>query len=98
MTDAPTDLFGEPLLGHEPLPTIPGKRKPTKLNGYAAPPGTGPKGETCQSCAHYARLERAKVYLKCLLVKARWTGGPGTDIRAKSPACAGWKAKTPDTK
>lgn len=60
--------------------------------GYADVPGSGPAGETCKTCAHLYRHEMAKTYLKCALMKHRWTGGPGSDIKAKSPACARWEA------
>lgn len=91
MIAAPVDLFGQEITAPMPLPPSDGKRRKTKVNGYAALPGTGPAGETCKSCVHYARIQRAKVYLKCAKVKARWTGGPGTDIKAASPACAYWE-------
>lgn len=85
------DLFGNLVVERDPPPPGEKKRRETRPNGYAAPPGGGPKGETCKSCAHYARTQHAKVYRKCLLVRARWTNGPGTDILAKSPACGAWK-------
>lgn len=89
------DLFGHPI-PEKSLPTPSsekGKRKPTKPNGYAAIPGTGPTGETCRTCAHLARVRHSKKYLKCLLERHRWTNGPGTDIRASSPACKRWEPK-----
>lgn len=55
--------------------------------GYAAPPGTGPKGQTCGTCRHLYRNRMAKTYLKCSLMRSVWTGGAGTDILAKAPAC-----------
>lgn len=61
--------------------------------GYAAAPGTGPAGETCKSCAHYSGHRMSKIYRKCGLMRAFWTGGPGTDIKAKSPACKHWMEK-----
>ena len=54
---------------------------------YAAPPGTGPSGETCGSCEHIWRSEK---YRKCNLMRACWTSGPRTDILARSPACSKW--------
>lgn len=60
--------------------------------GYAAPPGSGPTGETCKSCLHLVRREKAKTYLKCGLMQQGWTGGAGTDVRASSPACSRWEA------
>lgn len=69
-------------------------RKGLKKTGHAAPPGTGPVGETCGSCKHLYRKEMAKTYLKCELSQATWTGGGGTDIRARDLACSKWEAKT----
>jgi hypothetical protein len=85
------DLFGQEITTPPPLPPSEKKRHKTIPKGYAAPPGTGPAGETCRTCAHYARVEHAKVYLKCLKVRERWTNGPGTDILARSPACHYWE-------
>jgi hypothetical protein len=51
------------------------------VRGYAAIPGAGPK------------IEYANVYHKCALMEAVWTGGTGTDIRVRSPACRLWEAK-----
>lgn len=81
------DLFGQEILTE--------KRQPTKLKGYAAPPGTGPKGETCRTCEHYCRVRKANTYRKCGKVRDRWMGGPGTDILARSPACAYWEKAKP---
>lgn len=83
------DLFGDAVVivnAHEP------KRKPTIRRGYAAPPGTGPAGETCKTCEHCVRCgHNNKHYLKCELRKPSWTHGEGTDILAKSPACSKWE-------
>jgi hypothetical protein len=59
--------------------------------GYAAPPGTGPEGETCGSCEHCVRGREGR-YRKCELNRARWTHGPGSDILARSLACSKWTA------
>lgn len=72
------DLFGSVVLP---------EKKSTKANGYAYPPGTGPANETCSTCSHFIRRLGGR-YFKCGLT--RWTHGPGTDIRAKSPACKLW--------
>lgn len=69
-----------------------GKRKDPTPAGYAAPPGTGPEGETCAGCRNLVRQEYAKTYLKCGLNLERWTGGRKTDVLARSPACAKWLA------
>lgn len=88
------NLFGEWV--PEPDEMIRGartKRKPTKPNGYVWHPGTGPAGETCKTCAHIARIETraGNVYRKCGLNRLNWTGGPGSDILAKTPACLKWE-------
>lgn len=56
---------------------------------YAAPPGSGPDGETCGSCKHIARSAK---FRKCELVRHKWTHGLGTDIKARAPACSKWEA------
>lgn len=64
------------------------RRKPTVKNGYAAPPGTGPIGETCKGCKHKLSTgSGGKNFIKCELRRATWTNGEGTDILAGSPAC-----------
>jgi hypothetical protein len=65
-------------------------RRLSKKHGHAAVPGTGPAGETCGSCANLERLSMAKTYLKCGLMRAYWTGGEGTDVRAGDAACRRW--------
>ena len=62
----------------------------SKKRGHAAPPGTGPAGETCGSCKNLVRRRMAKSYLKCALMRAAWTGGYGMDVRARDPACSKW--------
>lgn len=69
------------------------KRRRSTSRSHPDLPGTGPTGETCKSCANLARLQYAKVYLKCELMRAYWTGGPGTDVRAGDPACRRWERK-----
>lgn len=62
--------------------------------GHAARPGSGPEGQTCGSCRHYTRrITRGGTFRKCGLTKATWTGGPGSDIRKKDPACHLWEAE-----
>jgi len=62
-----------------------------KKSLHAAPPGTGPAGETCGSCANLYRKRMGKTYLKCSLTRAQWTGGGGTDVKARDAACSKWK-------
>ena len=76
---------------------LPGRkpRESGEPRGFAARPGSGPVGETCGSCAHCARIGyHRRRYLKCRVIRHRWTHGPGTDIRAKAPACSFWQATT----
>ena len=83
-----------PELGHPPEKVIDSTgRKKTVKKGYAAPPGTGPEGETCKSCKFKTKkLGVAGHFLKCDLMRSAWTGGTGTDIKAKSPACREWES------
>lgn len=71
------------------------KRKPTIPSGYAALPGTGPEGKTCRDCKHKQTQSNtgAKSWIKCVLMRAAWTHGPGSDIRAGSPACRRFEPK-----
>ncbi|MFL5607717.1 MAG: hypothetical protein ACJ8AD_14800 [Gemmatimonadaceae bacterium] len=88
------DLFGERTWTEsQALKKSLRKRSTTQPRGYAAQPGSGPEGETCGSCCHLYRNVRAKTYLKCDLMRAHWTGGARTDIRARSPACSRWETK-----
>jgi hypothetical protein len=92
------DLFGNEITEAEARVilgrTVTGKkkRKPTRPNGYADLPGTGPPGETCRSCRHIERHQGGtRTYLKCGLMARRHTHGPGSDILAKAPACRRWE-------
>jgi hypothetical protein len=67
-------------------------RRLSKKHGHAAVPGSGPAGETCGSCENLVRKQMASTYLKCGLMEAYWTGGYGTDVRAKDAACRRWEA------
>lgn len=83
------DLWNQPIGAH--------KRKTALPKGHAANPGSGPKGETCGTCQHRTHVRGgAKEYQKCELCRKSWTHGPGSDIRAKDPACAYWKPKGGD--
>lgn len=85
------DMFGNEVTVEEARALLKNKhRPPTVKRGYAAPPGTGPAGETCKTCRHLFRNHQSKTYLKCSLMSAHWTGGPGTDILAGAPACREW--------
>lgn len=66
-------------------------------NGYGHVPGGGPAGETCGSCRHHVILRYSKNYHKCELARGKWTGGRGSDILVKSPACQKWQALDGET-
>ena len=93
------DLFGNEVAFDPAGPALTPKerrklkhgRTTTLPRGHAAPPGSGPAGETCRSCEHYTLRKWAGVYRKCGLMRAHWTGGGGSDIRAKDPACSKWE-------
>lgn len=64
--------------------------------GYAARPGTGPKGKTCKGCEHYHLVQgNSRWYRKCGLMQSQWTSGKGSDIKAGSPACAKFEPEKP---
>lgn len=88
-----TDLFGYPVRDLSTLRQR--KENAGKPQGYAAPPGTGPRGETCGSCEFAVRRNGGKRnFWKCaklLRLGGKWTAGYGTDIRLKSPACKHWQ-------
>lgn len=91
----PTDLFGQPIAAAALLerPRRHAAARPWR-GGYAAAPGSGPAGERCQTCRHYTRRGgHSRSYPKCLLMKHAWTSGPGSDVKAKTPACHRWAEK-----
>ena len=69
--------------------------EPVERKGHADYPGTGPEGCTCRTCVHYTRalIPSGRVFRKCGLMRRIWTHGPGTDIRAKDPACKHWEQR-----
>ncbi len=85
-----SDLFGHAMPPAERRKALGIKRGP-QPKGYFAAPGTGPEGETCRTCKHATAKRMSKTYWKCGKASARWTGGLGSDIRLKSPACVGWE-------
>lgn len=72
-----------------------GEKPTTGLREKARPTFTlGPEGKTCKSCKHAVRREGGNsTFFKCLLNRARWTGGLATDIRLKDPACGLYEAE-----
>lgn len=77
---------------------FPKPRQHTELpgDGYAASPGSGPKGETCGSCGRckkvrFEREGRTAGWNKCGLVKRAFS--KSTDIRLDAPACLHWLAR-----
>lgn len=83
------DLFGNEITEEEARRL--NKRRDPEPKGYAALPGTGPQGEACKTCKHLYRRQFARTYLKCALMRAYWTDGHGSDIKAKAPACRHWE-------
>lgn len=80
------DLFGlaaGPMLTEKQRRRL--RNKSPQARGYAAVPGTGPEGQTCGTCHHIYRTHR---FRKCNLMRRIWTHGPGTDIKARTPACS----------
>lgn len=91
------DLFGQEVdpasIAEAPYGTRP-RAAQRPRGGYAAPPGSGPDGETCGTCERsYRRATRAnKAFWKCSLI--RETNGAGSDIRKSAPACSRWEILT----
>ena len=72
-------------------PIIAVKRK----TGHAGIPGTGPAGESCGSCGNYRSIRGgSRTFPKCVLMRAKWSAGPGSDIRKSDPACGRWTVTT----
>lgn len=66
--------------------------KPLGQRCTPMPSGTGPEGETCGTCRF--KVYRGNVagrYLKCELTQEHWTGGGGSDIKARWLACGKWE-------
>lgn len=49
-------------------------------------------GATCGNCTHAvaAGWRGERTYHKCILDRSRWTASPGSDLRLRWRACAGW--------
>jgi hypothetical protein len=77
------------LFGWE-VPDVPQSKRADRA--HPARPGSGPKGETCGTCRHLARIQ-PKVYRKCALMRHLWTSSYGTDVRCKDWACERWEGK-----
>lgn len=83
------DLFGEEvvLIGK---PSLKGVKRVT---GYAAPPGTGPAGETCGTCRHIRRERNYsgnKRWAKCAI--GYQSSCDASDIKVRAPACKLWES------
>lgn len=85
------DMFGQELSLQEAERSMRKRTSPVP-RGYAAPPGSGPAGETCKTCQHIVRFKR---YRKCGKRHSAWTHGGGSDILAKAPACRQWERALP---
>ena len=57
------------------------------------PPGSGPPGQTCGTCAKLCARKFSKTYFKCHVLMRFWTAGLGTDVRKKDPACLCWEPR-----
>jgi hypothetical protein len=71
--------------------------KRSRRRGHAMPPGSGPAEQKCGGCAHIVSVPGgARDFSKCQLASARWTHGPGSDIRRKDPSCSLWTKRLSD--
>ena len=89
------DLFGVEIADDDAPVAAPTKpKRDYSPRGYARRPGSGPEGETCESCGHRVRMCHGnKTFSKCALMRRCWTHSVKTDIKASSPACEEWQAK-----
>lgn len=84
------DLFGQPM----PAPAMIRKDGGRRKVGYAARPGSGPKGHRCATCRHAERVtSKGVASIKCALMAHAWTHGAETDISLRAPACRQWERK-----
>lgn len=62
--------------------------------GYAARPGSGPKGKRCNMCKHAMRMTSAtRRAWKCAAQVAQWDDTAATDIKPGAPACSEWERR-----
>lgn len=84
------DLFGQPI----PAPSTLRKDGKARKIGYAARPGTGPRGQRCNTCIYCIPVEyQGHVSRKCQITAATWTPSSATDIKHNAPACSEWERK-----
>jgi hypothetical protein len=55
------------------------------------PPGSGPPGQSCGTCAKLRARTFNRTYFKCNVLKKFWSAGRATDVRKKDPACICWE-------
>lgn len=60
-----------------------------------APEGHPGHGHTCGDCEHHLIHHLGGTYHKCELAHGGLTGGPGSDVRVRWPACTAWEAESP---
>jgi hypothetical protein len=77
----PEFLAGQPTMRH-PLD-----------RAHPYPPGSGPPGQSCGTCAKLCVRDFKHKYFKCNVLKKFWTAGPATDVRKKDPACMSWEPR-----
>lgn len=81
-----TDWFAELVPSAFSTLLVLGRKNPRKnVNPLVILLGCGPAGELCRNCKHFYRKHYSRTYYKCELRGD--TNGPGTDHRAKWPAC-----------
>lgn len=71
-----------------------GQRAKNQKTCTPYPVGSGPQDERCGTCANLCRFKQSKTWLKCGMMQHAWTGGTGTDIKARWTACRAWRPET----
>jgi hypothetical protein len=75
-------------------PEIFDRPKVNRDRAHPSPPGSGPAGQSCGTCAKCVKREFTHHnYYKCLVMAKFWTAGLGTDVRLKDLACKSWEPR-----
>lgn len=78
------DMFGAALPAGAPA-------RPSQ--GYASRPGTGPKGQRCNTCRFCHVQNRAGTRVRRCEIRAAEWDKPGMEIKHNAPACRDWQRK-----
>lgn len=55
------------------------------------PPGSGPRGQSCGTCAKLCTREYRRKFFKCRVLMKHWTRTRATDVQLRDAACLAWE-------